>query len=128
MTPHFRIKQKDNMVQNLNRNKKLYYSIKEVAEMFDIKESTLRYWEKQIPYLKPKTTGKSMIRQYQEKDIEQIRLIYNLVKLGDLKLVAVKKMMMYNRKGAAKKSILLESLEFVKRELVTLKKQLDYLQ
>lgn len=128
MTSHFRIKQKDNMVQNLNRNKKLYYSIKEVAEMFDIKESTLRYWEKQIPYLKPKTTGKSMIRQYQEKDIEQIRLIYNLVKLGDLKLVAVKKMMMYNRKGAAKKSILLESLEFVKRELVTLKKQLDYLQ
>ena len=128
MTPHFRIKQKDNMVQNLNRNKKLYYSIKEVAEMFDIKESTLRYWEKQIPYLKPKTTGKSMIRQYQEKDIEQIRMIYNLVKLGDLKLVAVKKMMMYNRKGAAKKSILLESLEFVKRELVTLKKQLDYLQ
>lgn len=116
------------MALNLSKNKKLYYTIKEVAEMFELNESTLRYWEKRIPFLKPKTTGKAKVRQYQEKDIEQIRLIYNLVKVGDLKLVAAKKMMTHNRKGAVKKSDVLESLMGIKMELLNLKKQLNYLQ
>ena len=34
-----------NMALNLNKNLKLYYSIREVAEMFGVNESTLRYWE-----------------------------------------------------------------------------------
>ena len=96
--------------------------------MFDVNESTLRYWEKAIPYLKPKTTKSAGVRQYQEKDIEQIRLIYNLVKVGDLKLAAVKRIMMYNRKGAVNKSDVLESLMRIRTELQTLKKQMDYLQ
>ena len=69
------------MALNLNKNLKLYYSIKEVGEMFGLNESTLRYWEQEFPFLKPKTTGAAKIRQYQEKDIEQIRLIHNLVKV-----------------------------------------------
>ena len=40
------------MALNLNKNLKLYYSIKEVAEMFDLPESTLRYWEQEFPFLK----------------------------------------------------------------------------
>ena len=43
------------MALNLDKNLKLYYSIKEVAEMFDQNESTLRYWEQEFPMLKPKT-------------------------------------------------------------------------
>ena len=43
------------MALNLNKNLKLYYSIKEVAEMFDLPESTLRYWEQEFPFLRPKT-------------------------------------------------------------------------
>ena len=66
------------MALNLNKNLKLYYSIREVAEMFGVNESTLRYWEQEFPYLKPKVSGSAKIRQYQEKDIEQIRLIHNL--------------------------------------------------
>ena len=44
------------MALNENKNLKLYYSIKEVAAMFDVSESLLRFWEKEIPTLKPKTT------------------------------------------------------------------------
>ncbi|MBR4561873.1 MAG: MerR family transcriptional regulator, partial [Bacteroidales bacterium] len=44
------------MALNTEKNLKLYYSIKEVAAMFDLNESTLRYWETEFPYLKPKTT------------------------------------------------------------------------
>ena len=68
------------MSETGGKNLKIYYSIKEVAAMFDVKESLLRYWETQFPHLKPKTTG-NKIRQYTDKDIEQIKLIYNLVKV-----------------------------------------------
>ena len=42
------------MALNANKNLKLYYSIKEVAKMFDVSESLLRYWETEFPLLSPK--------------------------------------------------------------------------
>ncbi len=116
------------MALNLNKNLKLYYSIKEVAEMFGLNESTLRYWEQEFPHLKPKTSGPAKVRQYQEKDIEQIRLIYNLVKVRGFKIAAAKKMIHANRKGADMKAEVLGSLIDIRTELQALKKQLDYLQ
>lgn len=116
------------MALNQNRNLKLYYSIKEVAEMFGLNESTLRYWEQEFPSLKPKTTGPAKVRQYQEKDIEQIRLIHNLVKVRGFKLAAARKILMQNRKGADKKADVLETLIGVRAELQALKRQFDSLQ
>ena len=112
------------MALNLNKNLKLYYSIKEVAEMFELNESTLRYWEQEFP----KTSGAAKVRQYQEKDIEQIRLIHNLVKVRGFKLSAARKILTQNRKGADTKADVLERLIEVRSELQALKKQLDYLQ
>ena len=116
------------MALNLNKNLKLYYSIKEVAEMFGLNESTLRYWETEFPYLKPKTSGPAKIRQYQEKDIEQIRLIHNLVKVRGFKLSAAKKIINSNRDGADKRAEVLTRLLGVRDELQALKKQMDFLQ
>jgi DNA-binding transcriptional MerR regulator len=116
------------MALNLNENLKLYYSIKEVAEMFGVNESTLRYWEQEFPYLKPKTSGPSKVRQYQEKDIEQIRLIHNLVKVRGFKLAAAKKIINSNRDGADRRADVLTNLIEVREGLQALKKQLDYLQ
>ncbi len=116
------------MALNLNKNLKLYYSISEVADMFGLNESTLRYWEQEFPYLKPKTSGPAKIRQYQEKDIEQIRVIHNLVKVRGFKLAAAKKILNQNRKGVDKKADALEALMSVRAELQALKKQLDCLQ
>ena len=116
------------MALNLNKNLELYYSIREVAEMFDLNESTLRYWEQEFPFLRPKTSGPSKVRQYAEKDIEQIRLIHNLVKVRGFRISAAKKMINANRKGADKTAEVLSSLIDVRSELQSLKKQLDYLQ
>ena len=58
------------MALKTDKNVKLYYSIKEVAEEVGVNESTLRYWEKEFPFLKPKVTS-NKVRQYTEKDIEQ---------------------------------------------------------
>ena len=116
------------MALNLNKNLKLYYSIKEVAEMFDLNESTLRFWETEFPYLKPKTSGPNKVRQYTQKDIEQIKLIHNLVKVRGFKLAAAKKIITANRDGADKKADVLSRLMSVRDDLQALKKQLDGLQ
>ena len=112
------------MALNTNKNLKLYYSIGEVAAMFDLNESTLRYWEKEFSYLKPKTSGPSKVRQYTEKDIEQIRLIHNLVKVRGFKLAAAKKIINSNRNGADRTANVLE-LMAVRDELSALRRQLD---
>ncbi len=122
------IKNNEAMALNLNKNLKLYYSIKEVAEMFGLNESTLRYWETEFPYLKPKTSGPAKVRQYTEKDIEQIRLIYNLVKERGFKLSAARKIINTNRDGADKTADMINRLTNVREELMMLKKELDGLQ
>lgn len=116
------------MALNLNKNLKLYYSISEVAEMFGLNESTLRYWEQEFPYLKPKTKGPSKVRQYTEKDIEQIRLIHNLVKVRGFKLAAAKKIINSNRSGADRTADVLSRLTAIRDELTAMKRQLDGLE
>ena len=125
---YLRQQNKNVMALNLNKSLKLYYSIKEVAQMFGVNESTLRYWEQEFPFLKPKNTGPAKIRQYQEKDIEQIRLIHNLVKVRGFKLAAAKKIIMNNRDGADRKAEVLTRLMDIRDELQALKRQMDYLQ
>ena len=114
------------MESDSDKNKKLYYSIKEVAEMVDVNESTLRYWEKEFPFLKPKVTA-NKVRQYTEKDIEQVKLIYNLIKVKGLKIAAARKYLNSNRTGAEKSSDVLDTLISVRDELKELKSQLDAL-
>lgn len=116
------------MALNEYKPQKLYYSIKEVAEMFGLNESTLRYWETEFPFLRPKTSGPAKVRQYQERDIEQIRSIHNLVKVRGFKLAAAKKMINANRKGVDMKTDVLTRLIAIRADLQALKKQLDYLQ
>jgi len=113
------------MALNTNKNIKLYYSIKEVASMFDINESTLRYWESEFPQLRPKTQNGTKIRQYTEKDIEQLKVIYNLVKVRGFKLAAARKMLSANRDGVDKTTDVLDTLLSVRTQLKELKQQLD---
>jgi DNA-binding transcriptional MerR regulator len=108
------------------KTQKVYYSIKEVAAMYDVKESLLRYWEGVFPHLKPQTTS-NKVRQYTQKDIDQIGLIYNLVKVRGFKLAAARKMLNENRDGVDKSAKVMESLIAIREELQLLKKQLDSL-
>ena len=96
--------------------------------MFGLNESTLRYWETEFPFLKPKTSGPAKVRQYQEKDIEQLKLIHNLVKVRGFKLSAAKKIINNNRQGADKTADVLSRLIGVRDELQTLRRQMDFLQ
>ena len=115
------------MALNLRRNFKTYYSIREVAEMFDLNESTLRYWEQEFSFLRPKTSGTAKIRQYQEKDIEQIKLIHNLVKVRGFKISAARDILQKNRKGAETIAKALSELIEMRTELEKLRDHLEML-
>ena len=65
------------------------------------------------------------MRQYTEKDIEQIKLIYNLVKVRGFKIASARKMLNENRDGADRSARVMDSLINVRDELLALKKQLD---
>lgn len=112
------------MALNIDKNLKTYYTIKEVAQMFNLTESTLRYWETEFPYLKPRTTG-NKVRQYSEKDIEQLRLIHNLVKVRGFKIAAARKMLNANRDGVDKSAKVLEQLISVREQLMEMKSAID---
>jgi DNA-binding transcriptional MerR regulator len=114
------------MALNTDKNLKLYYSIKEVAQMINVSESLLRFWEKEIPSLKPKTTGNN-VRQYTAEDIENIKTVYNLVKVRGFKIAAAKKMLSANKVGVDKNARVMEGLIKVREELKDLKKHLDSL-
>ena len=103
---------------------KLYYSIKEVAQQLGVNESTLRYWEKEFPQLKPKTRALNKVRQYTAEDMELLKTIYNLVKVRGFKLAAARKMLNENRRGADRSSEVLETLISVRSQLQELKRQL----
>jgi DNA-binding transcriptional MerR regulator len=110
---------------NEDKNLKTYYTVKEVAEMFNITESTLRYWESEFPNLKPRTVKTSRVRMYAAKDLEDLKMIYNLVKVRGFKLAAAKKMLQANRTGVDRTTEILEKLTAIKDELLMIKSALD---
>ena len=114
------------MVLNTDKKLKLYYSIKEVAQMLGVTESMLRFWEKEIPSIKPKTTGNN-VRQYTEENIEEIRVVYNLVKVRGFKLAAARKMLKENKNSVDSNAKVMELLINLRDELQQMKKQFDYL-
>lgn len=112
------------MPHNTEKQLKTYYTINEVAKMFGLSTSTLRYWETEFPHLRPKTMARG-VRQYQEKDIEEIRNIYTLIKERGFKISAARKMLHLNRTGTDKSSKILQNLIDVRDELMELKEALD---
>lgn len=112
------------MALNLNKDLKLYYSISEVAEMFGLSETLLRYWEKEFPTISPKKSGRN-IRQYSQADIDQIRLVYNLVKVRGMKLAAARKALKNSREEIERNLEVMGRLESVRNELMSIKRELD---
>ena len=114
------------MSKQINNHLKLFYSISEVAHKFGVNESLLRYWEKEFPDLiMPKKAGGN-IRQYRKEDIENIRLIYHLVKEKGMTLAGAKQRLKQNKETLVNTADIVERLMKVRDELVAMRKELDY--
>ncbi|MCR4921316.1 MAG: MerR family transcriptional regulator [Bacteroidaceae bacterium] len=115
------------MALNMHKTLKKYYSISEVAAQFDVAESVLRYWEKEFPQvIAPRKSGRN-VRQYCKEDIDQIRLVYNLLKVRGMKIAAAREALTKNRQGAVNTSEMLDRLQSVRDELIAIRKELGSL-
>ena len=106
---------------------KLYYNISEVAKMFDVKETLLRYWETVFPQISPKKSGRN-IRQYTKEDIEKIRIVHNLVKVRGLRLAAAAQLLRKNKEGVVQTADVLDELRAIRKDLVRLKADISGLE
>ena len=104
---------------NLDLPEKLYYSIGEIAKAFNVRTSLLRFWEKEFELLKPKKNLKGT-RRYSRVDIENIGLIYSLVKKRGFTIDGAKEKI----KNDSDKINVLKKLEKLKSTLEDIRKEL----
>ena len=112
------------MALNKDKNLKLYFSIKEVAQMFDINESTLRFWEKEFNQIRPRKTNNGT-RSYRQEDIDSIRLIYHLVKERGMTLAGARQKLKENPETTIRQAEIVNRLKQIKDELLELKEAFD---
>ena len=108
-------------------SRKLFYSIGEVAAMFDVNESLLRFWEKEFDTIKPKKNTKGT-RSYTKEDIQDIRQIYYLVKEKGMTLTGARKRIKEDRQGVTAQIELVERLNKIKTQLQTLQDELGQIE
>ena len=114
------------MAYNPNKDLKKFYGIAEVAEQFNVAESLLRFWEKEFPNIKPRKSGRG-VRQYTKEDIEEVRIVYNLLKVRGMKIAAAKAVLSKNRKAASDASEIIGRLQSIKNELQEISRELKEL-
>jgi DNA-binding transcriptional MerR regulator len=116
---------KKELVVDTDKLTKVYYTITEVAEMFNVNASLLRFWEKEFPvqlgHLKKNKKGD---RFYNKNDIAKLKIIYHLVKEKRMTLEGARANLKDHKKKAKTDFNLIENLETVKRFLIDLKKSL----
>ncbi len=98
----------------------LYYSIGEVAKMFDVNVSLIRYWENEFDILKPKKNKKGN-RLFTPKDINNLHLIHYLVKEKRLTLEGVKLKLKENKQDTIQNFEVVKKLKNIKSMLLEIR-------
>lgn len=104
----------------------MYYTITEVAQYFGVNETTLRYWEKEFPIIAPKrSSNKRQIRAYTTKDINNIGLVYHLLKEQGLTLDGAKEQLRKKPTETESRYEVLCRLKAIRAELAEICKHLS---
>lgn len=103
---------------------RLFYSMGEVAEMFDVNLSLIRYWVSKFDVLKPKRNKKGN-RMFRPEDIENFKIIYHLVKERGMTLEGAQRAMRNRAKSDVSRSVeLMERLQNLKSMLLEMRQML----
>lgn len=102
---------------------KIYFSIGEVAKMFKVNTSLIRFWEKEFDIIKP-FKNKKGDRLFTQTDIENFRTIYRLVKEQGFTLQGAKEKVKQYKADVTGNSEIVKTLEDLKDFLQELKKEL----
>lgn len=106
-----------------HETKKLYYTIGEVSRMFDVNTSLIRFWEKEFEVLQPKKNRKGN-RLFTPEDLENLKIIYNLVKVQGFTLQGAKEKLKVKRNDLTANQQVLDSLHKIKSFLIEIKENL----
>ncbi|MDB9775967.1 MerR family transcriptional regulator [Vicingaceae bacterium] len=104
-------------------NTKLYYTIGEVSKLFNVNASLIRFWEKEFDILQPKKNKKGN-RLFTQKDVDNLQIIYHLVKERGYKLDGAKKKLKENKEDTMNEMEMISSLKKIRSFLVSLKEEM----
>ena len=102
---------------------KMYYTMGEVAILFDVNQSLIRFYEKEFDILHPKKNKKGN-RYFTPEDIENLKLIFHLIKEKGFTLAGAKEYLKNNKNTSKDTLRVISSLENLKKFLVEVSEQL----
>lgn len=102
---------------------KLYYSIGEVAKMFNVNSSLIRFWDNEFDILKPKKNAKGN-RMFTQKDVDNLKIIFHLVKERGFTLEGAKKKLRENKEDSIPTQEIVARLKEIRGFLVELRENL----
>lgn len=102
---------------------KIYYSMGEVCDLFGVNASLLRFWESEFPILKIAKNSRGH-RMYTTTDVDNLRIIYHLVKEQGMTLEGAKKRIRQNRDGVSHEAEIVERLRSIRNMLAALRAEL----
>jgi DNA-binding transcriptional MerR regulator len=108
-------------LQNLE---KLYYTIGEVADMFGVSRSLLRYWETEFAFITPRKNKKGD-RLFTKENIQQVQIIYNLVKDRGFTLEGAKQELKKEKSSLSDQLSLVERMKSIHARLKSLDDKLS---
>ena len=111
------------MALNSKPTEKLFYKISEVAKMFAMNISAVRYWEKEFDILNPKKNKKGN-RLFTPKDIKNLQIIYHLVKERGFTIEGAKKKLTENKEDTIDNIEIVNHLRDIRGFLVHLREEL----
>jgi len=112
------------MAKQESKSKKIFHSIGEVAKMFEVNQSLIRYWEKEFDVINPHKNKKGN-RYFTDRDIDHFHLIYNLVKRKGYTLQGAKDILRKKTKQTESEFEVVKTLEDTKRFLLQLKESVS---
>ena len=111
------------MEDNKEKNTKTYYTIGEVANMFGLNTSNIRYWENEFSILRPRKNKKGN-RLFTERDVRYVHVIYQLLKVKGYTLAGAKQALKDKFSDYEERIIMLETLDKTRSFLLDLDKAL----
>lgn len=111
------------MADEKKPSRKMFFSMGEVSEMFDVNPSLIRFWEKRFDVLKPRKNAKGN-RLFTPEDVENLKLIYHLVKEKGMTLAGAEKYIKDNRNVLRRDVQILEHLGRIRAALLEIKSEL----
>jgi DNA-binding transcriptional MerR regulator len=102
---------------------KLYYTIGEVAKMFKVNTSLIRFWEKEFDIIRPQKNKKGN-RLFTQEDVDNFHIIFHLVKERGFTLQGAKEKLKGNKEETIQNTEIVKSLEKIRSFLLQIKEEL----